>query len=98
MSGSVTSGVGDGSAVGVAGNVTAGGGGAVGGGDGAESVWIGAAHADSAAANATSASFISRPTLAPARSCAGSAASTLCAGQRRLARGLFGDLGLAGRA
>src|SRR3989442_8243440 len=84
MSGSVTSGVGEGSTVGDGSGVDAATGDAlVGGREGAEGVWTGAAHAVRIAAARRIATFISRPTLAPGLSWEGSAAGRLWAGVAR---------------
>src|SRR5437867_1114422 len=84
MSGSVTSGVGEGSTVGDGrGVATATGDTLAGGCEGAGGVWTGTAHADRTAAARRIATFISRPTLAPGRSCEGSAAGRLWAGVAR---------------
>src|SRR5437870_5793223 len=81
MSGSVTSGVGEGSTVGDGrGVATATGDALAGGCEGAGDVCTGAAHADRTAAARRIATFISRPTLAPDRSCEGSAAGRLWGG------------------
>src|SRR5256712_1934020 len=84
MSGSVTSGVGEGWTVGEGrGDAPATGDARAGSCEGAGGVWEGASHADRTAAARRIATFISRPTLSLGRSCEESAAGRLWAGVAR---------------